>query len=89
MTSVALPPAKKRDRWSIRIHCVDSSGSEVILFEGRFPSLHEAADACSMTYPQLNAIHKKGVPYGPHTKATKWSPTFEVVKLCDGPRMML
>ena len=80
MTTRSLP---LRDRWSVRIHCNDYSGEQVTLFEGRFPSLHEAAHACGMTYAQLNAIHRKGadVNYGPHTRKTRWSPTFDVVKL--------
>ena len=77
----------KRNRWSINIYCKDQAGASVTLFEGKYPSLHDAAQACDMTYSQLNAIYRKGANYGPHTRATKWSPTFEVVKLCDGPRV--
>ena len=81
-------PAPIRNRWSVHIHCCDATGDTVTLFEGRFPSLHDAADACEMSYSQLNAMHKKGVGYGPHTKATKWSPKFDIVKLSDVSRML-
>ena len=73
-------------RWSVEIFCKDHTGSKVVLFEGRFPSLHLAAEEVGMTYAQLNKIHKSPVIYGPHRLGTRWSPSFEVIKLCDGPR---